>query len=349
MQPRRNRSLFSLLTLAAVLCFSPHAAALSATDGRSLYAQAVEADDRVSYSGTLTTVVYEGDDDRASSTVTRIEHKAPSLWRIWYLAPADAYGRMIVSNESLTYQYEPSRNRVISHDWNETAPGVAAPVNLPQVESNYSVDIGPATSVAGRKVMSLSLVSKHTGSLVQRLWVDDQSKLILRRESYSSEGNVASKSSFDGIRVGVDLPQDLFGLTVPKGMTLVPGASYGKATTDVNDLVRGLNFKFAPPKYLPDGFVLERGSLASHDGIDTVEFVYSDGLRTFSLFENATGRLPRFEQATPKTIGIGDAQGQYADVGGQTLVSWNAGGLNFTIVGDLSPKESARIGASIHP
>ena len=83
--------------------------------------------------------------------------------------------------------------------------------------------------------------------------------------------------------------------------------------------------------------------------MDTVEFVYGDGLRTFSLFENASGRLPRFDTASPKPIAIGDANGVYADVSGQTLVSWNAGGLNLTIVGDLSPKEIARIGASIHP
>jgi outer membrane lipoprotein-sorting protein len=318
-----------------------------ALDGQTLYAQAVEADDYVSYSATLTSVVYEG--DRAASTVARIEHKAPHSWRIWYLAPADAYGRMIVSNETLTYQYEPSRNRVYSHAWSESAPGVAEPVNIAQVLTNYSVEMGPASSLAGRKAMSLSLVSKHTGVLAQRIWVDDENKLILRRENYNAEGTIVAKSSFDSIRLGVDLPQDLFNLTVPKGMTLVPGAAYGKSTTNTAELVRALDFKFVSPKYLPDGFVLESGSVATHAGVETVEFVYGDGLRTFSLFENASGRLPSFDQASPKPIDIGGASGVSAEVAGQMLASWNVKGLNFTIVGDLSPKEIAKIGASIHP
>ena len=347
MHRRHSPSFFIFfVAFAAVTLVSP-AAALAANDGRALYAQAVAADDSVSYSGTLTSVVYEG--DHAASTVARIEHKAPNAWRIWYVAPANAYGRMIVSNESLTYRYEPALNRVYSYDWSNTAPGIVAPVDVARVEANYSVDIGPASSVAGRKTTTLSLVSKHTGTLAQRIWIDNQTRLILRRENYTADGSVGSKSSFDSIRVGMTLPKDLFNLTVPSGMTLVSGASYAKTTTNTSELVKSADFKFATPKYLPNGFVLERGSVASHDGVNTVELVYGDGLRTFSLFENATGRLPRFEQGEAEPIHIGDVSGKYAEVSGQALASWNAGGLNFTIVGDLSTKEISKIGASIHP
>ena len=345
MHPRNSRLPATLALALALLTMA--SAVARADDARSLYAQAVHADDRVSYSGTLTSVVY-AEDDSATSTVTRIEHKAPSSWRIWYLAPSDAYGRMVVSNESLAYQYEPSRNRVISHDWSQTGLIVSQPVNVARVESNYSIEAGTAGSVAGRATTTLSLVSKYTGSLVQRIWVDNQTKLILRQENYSADGSVGSKSSFDNIRLDTDLPSALFELAVPRGMTLVQGPSYGKATTDTADLVRSLSFTFAPPKFLPNGFSLERGSIASNAGVKTVEFVYGDGLRTFSLFENATGRLPRFDQPV-KSIGVGDQSGKYADIAGQRLVSWNAGGLNFTIVGDLSTKEIARIGASIRP
>lgn len=347
MHKRRNPSRFFLFLACSALALACPAAAMAANDGRALYEQAVEADDSTSYSGTLTSVVYEG--DHAASTVARIEHKAPNSWRIWYVAPADAYGRMIVSNESLTYRYDPSSNRVFSYDWTSTAPGLLVPVDTGRVESNYSVDVGAASSVAGRKTTVLSLVSKHTGTLVQRIWVDEQTKLILRRENYMADGSVGSKSSFDNIRVGVSLPQALFSLTVPAGMTLVSGTTYAKTTTNTSALVKSLNFKFAPPQYLPNGFALERGSAASHDGINTVEFVYGDGLRTFSLFENATGQMPRFSEGEAEPIHIGEASGQYAEVSGQALASWNAGGLNFTIVGDLSTKEISKIGASIHP
>src|SRR5471030_1892224 len=86
--------------LSGLLC---HAARASTASGVDLLRQAVGAEDRVSYTGTVTTLVYSP--RGADATVVRIDHAAPNKWRMWYVAPADAYGRLIVSNESTTYQY----------------------------------------------------------------------------------------------------------------------------------------------------------------------------------------------------------------------------------------------------
>lgn len=343
---RTSRSFaFFIVLVGAALLWSIGPA--RGADLEALYAQAIGADDHVSYSATLTSVAY--DSDHAVSTVARVEHRAPFSWRIWYMAPADAYGRLILSDEQRTYQYEPNLNRVISHDWYESAPGVATPVDIATVLRNYSIELGPASSIAGRAAHSLSLVSRHTGILAQRIWVDDKTKLILRRENYNSDGAVSEQTSFDSIRVVESFPPGLFALQVPRGMTLVQGFDYGKSTQDTADVMRLATFKFAEPKYLPDGFTLVSGSVATHDGVQTIQLVYGDGLRTFSLFENATARMPTFDEATPKPLQVGSSNAETANVAGQTLVSWNAGGLNLTLVGDLSEKESATIGASIHP
>jgi outer membrane lipoprotein-sorting protein len=311
-----------------------------------LYRDAVNADDRVSYYGTVTTIVYGR--DHAMSTVARVEHKAPNLWRIWYMAPADAYGRLIVSNERQTYAYEPHGREVVSYDWYRAAPGVAQPVNVDQVLRNYAVDIGPTTPIAGRSAVALSLVSRYTGRLVQRVWLDKATHLILRRESYNAEGAVAIQSGFDTVRIGVGFPPKLFSLDVPPGDTLVRRTDDGIPLSDPAQLGRLAGFMVVVPKYLPEGFVLQTGSIATHNGVKTVQLVYGDGLRTFSLFENATGRLPAFRGATTRPVQIAHADGQSADVEGQTVVSWNSGGLNLTIVGSISERESELIGASIH-
>lgn len=329
--------LFALL----LLCVTP----VRSDDARALFRAALEADDSVSYSGTITSVIY--DRDSADATVARIDHKAPNSWRLWYVAPAGAYGRMIVSNESLTYQYEPKQSRVYKNDWSATAPGVALSLDFGRVEENYTVELGPKTSVAGLTARSLSLVSKHTGSLIQRFWFDVRSKLILRRESYHPDGSIGSKSSFDNIRIGGTLPGELFKMSVPSGMTLVPGAEYGKPTSNVADLHASSKFEFAAPATLPYGFRLENGSFTSHDGVDTVQLVYGDGLRTFSLFEYTNASMPRFSRAKPKPLRIGELTGEYADVDGETLASWNTSHLVFTIVGDLGTKEISKIGAAI--
>jgi outer membrane lipoprotein-sorting protein len=345
--PNKPRLRIAGALAAATLTLLMRSVAAAANDGDQLYREAVVADDTVSYYATATAIVYEG--DHAVSTVARIDHQAPNLWRIWYMAPADAYGRLIVSNEAQTYQYEPSLSRVISHDWYASAPAVVQPVHVETVLHNYSVEIGPSASIAGRGVHILTLVSRYTGSVAQRIWVDDATKLILRREKYSVDGAMTTQTSFDSIRVGATFPPALFALQVPKGMTLVRGDDYAKPTQDTASLLKLAKFSFAMPRYLPEGFELLSGSVTEREGVQTIELVYGDGLRTFSLFENATNRLPDFDEATPKPVQVGSNSAEWADVEGQTLVSWNDGGLNLTIVGDLSEKESATIGASIHP
>src|SRR5450755_4262767 len=143
-RPNSGRSLLMSLSMAALLLAAAPAGA--SPEGNALLQRAAVADDATSYTGTLTSVFYTS--DRAESTVVNVDHLAPSLWRIWYVAPADAYGRLIISNETVTYQYEPTANKVYANDWssNEVALGDALDTN--RIEKNYTVEVGAATSVA---------------------------------------------------------------------------------------------------------------------------------------------------------------------------------------------------------
>ena len=335
----------ALAGAAALVFIGSTAAAAPQPSAIEVLQKAVAADDSVSYSGTMTTVVYGR--DRVDSTVVRLDHSAPSAWRIWYVAPVDAYGRLIISNEKLTYQYEASTNTVFSDEWSASAPPLAESIDAARVEHNYRIEAGPSTTVAGRAAHGISLTSKYSGVLVGRLWVDDQTDLILRRESYHADGSIASKSSFDNVRVVKSLPKELFDLSIPQGMRLVPGATFGKTATDDASLASSLPFAIVRPESLPNGFTLDHDSVSLHDGVQTLQIVYDDGLRDFSLFENATARLPTFEGVTPKKMDVGGTDAYAADFGGETLVTWNAGKLNLTLVGDLTAKELAAIGASI--
>jgi sigma-E factor negative regulatory protein RseB len=340
----RPSSYFLALAAAAVLVAGAPRDVRAASDGYALLKEAVIADDHVSFSGTVTSLIYGG--NATSATVVHIEHKAPNDWRLWYVAPADAYGRLIISNESVAYQYEPSKGKVFSNDWASLAP-FAATLDIGRIKRNYAVQASDHAEVAGRPARTLSLVSTYSHALVLRMWVDNATGVILRRETYHGDGTIATRTEFDSIRFVKDLPDDLFKMTVPAGMTLTPGAEYGASTPAMDTLTSGLPFKPVGPRELPDGFTFEKGSTASRGGVQTVQFVYSDGLRSLSLFENSTGRYPAFDDPAPKTLAVGKQDGKYTLVDGQTLLTWNAGGLNFIMVGDLPLKELAHIGASL--
>jgi outer membrane lipoprotein-sorting protein len=344
--PSRNRT-SSFAAAAVVLSFvllRPAAAAPPA-GANDLLKQAVVADDRVSYTGTVTTLVYGP--HGADATVVRVDHSAPKKWRMWYVAPADAYGRLIVSNETTTYQYEPKIATVYSDEWQHSAPALTLDLDTAKVLRNYSIDVGAASDVAGRKAVSLSLVSKYSGALVERVWLDDRTQLVLQRETYHADGTIDTKTSFDNIRIVNDLPKELFDLTVPAGMQVKAGTTFGKVAKDQATIQSGLDFTIVNPKYVPEGFSFDTASLASTNGIATAQLLYTDGLRDFSVFENSTQRLPELD--SPKSIDIDDSTGVTDEIAGETLLSWNANGLNITLVGDLPAKQLARIGASVKP
>lgn len=313
--------------------------------GTDLLKQAVVADDHVSYTGTVTTLVYGP--HGADATVVRLDHAAPNKWRMWYVAPADAYGRLIVSNETTTYQYEPKIATVYSDEWEASGPALTLDLDTAKVLDNYSVDLGASSDIAGRKAVSLSLISKSSGALVQRVWLDTATQLVLQRESYHADGTIDQKTSFDNIRIVKDLPKDLFDLTVPAGMHVEPGATFGKVAKDLASVQSSVNFTVVSPKFVPQGFSLEKASLGTRNGINTVQLLYTDGLRDFSVFENSTERLPQLQ--SPRTFDVDDTTGVTDDIAGETLLSWNANGLNITLVGDLTAKQLAKIGASVRP
>ena len=146
---RPNPRLLAWVTAAAALLAAPTTAqaAQTAQDGYALLKAAVSADDHISFSGTITSLVYGA--TAATATVARVEHRAPTDWRLWYVAPSDAYGRLILSNESVTYQYEPKSGKVFSNDWGAMSPFTSSSLDLARIKRNYSVETGDRASVAG--------------------------------------------------------------------------------------------------------------------------------------------------------------------------------------------------------
>lgn len=323
---------------------SPSPTAAASPSAGDLLRLANGADDRISYTGTITTVIYN--EHGADSTVVRVDHEAPDKWRMWYVAPADAYGRLIVSDEMTTYQYEPKIATVYNDSW-EQAPSLTLDLDTAKVLKNYAADIGAGASVAGRKAVTISLVSKYNGALAQRVWVDADTDVVLQRESYDSDGTISSKTSFDTIRFVTDLPKDLFDLTIPAGMHVAPGPTYGKSVKAISDIQGGVPFSIISPQYVPQGFTFDQASVGMRNGIQTVQLLYTDGLRDFSVFENATDRLP--DLTSPERFDVDDTPGITDELDGETLLSWNAYSLNITLVGDMPARLLARIGASVKP
>lgn len=185
---------------------------------------------------------------------------------------------------------------------------------------SYAVSLGPADSVAGR---SSRVVEVSRGdSLAARLWIDDRSGLLLRREVFDHAGRLVRESTF----IDVDVEDG-----APRFMAHLPPV---------------------PPESDDQGVDVDRRPALEAEGWDcpgqagamrlvgievmertgAVHMTYSDGLTRMSVFEQR-GSLDSESVRGFETLRLGD-QVVHVREGMPTYAVWQEDGLVFTVVTD---------------
>lgn len=307
----------------------------------------IEAPKTVSYVGEVQTTRWGT--DGAKAMLERIEHDAPDRTRRLYVAPESAYGDYVVTVGTTSYQFDPKHYRVVQTQNPVLASQVALNDNFALLVANYRAVLGQNETVAGRETATISLVNKYTGVRAMRLWIDRQTKLMLAKETYRTNGTVASRVRFDDIRYTRDIPPDLFSTTTPTGFSFVIGYRFSTLSTDIDKTTHDAGFEAQGPHYLPDGFSILSAEVIDVNRVRTLHLIYSDGIRMVSLFENAAGAAADFGNARPVPIHFDGHDAEYVKQGPVTLLAWRERGLSFALVGDLDMRELTAIAGSIVP
>ncbi len=345
MQIRKLRRTAFTVLAAALLCTAVFRPA-QAQDATQLLRDAVSAYDKYSYIGQVQNVDFGT--SRAMAVLFGIEHRAPDLTRRWYLAPESLYGESIISKGDTSYDVDPHNNRIIVLKDDAIDDQVADDDNFGLLMHNYRAVMGPDDNVAGRRAYSVLLINKYNGTTVMRISVDAQTKLVLQKERYSASGSVSHQMHFESIRYTQALPDDLFAVPT-SGYARISGPSHGFPSADLQAVVRTAGFQARGPKYLPEGFLPIAGDVSDIKGVRTLHLLYSDGLRTVSLFENARGSAVDMSKYTVHQTNVRSIGAQYVVDGPTTLLAWAQDNLHLALVGELSRDELVRIAASVAP
>ncbi len=348
---RVNRTFaLALLALAGPLCGPAGAAVRPAAappaDGRTLVIAAVNAPKHVSFIGQISTI--RSGKRQAYAVVAKIEHRAPDQSRRTYLAPQSLYGQFVISRGAESWDVDDRNRRVVVSENKAAVDPVAVVDDIALVDANYRAVRTAADNVADRRTDVVDLVSKNTGERAMRLWIDSDTHVVLAKEAYHSDGSLAWRTRFDDIRYTDAIPPQVFTRDTPSGYTTVRGRSYGQ-TTSVAEAVKNAGFKPYTPRYLPEGFSVLGAGVSQVHGVKSLHLIYSDGIRTVSLFENATARAIDFGGMTTQSVTFDKHDAQYVHDGPTTLLAWREEGLAFALVGDLDLKDLIRIGISVVP
>jgi negative regulator of sigma E activity len=330
----------SALLLAALLAGTPPTPAPV-----ELLRDAMAAPQHISYVGEVA-VLRIGQKD-SDAEVYRIEHRAPDETRRWYLAPQGVYGDSIVTRGSTTYSIDVKRQQVVVAKGEDVDQLVTEQGNFAVLTTNYSAVYAPSETFDGRKVAVVLLNNKYTGQTTMRVLIDQATHLVLERQEFASNGSLIAQTRLEQVRFTGAIPQAVF--DVPQGLRRVNGVARGTESSDVQHVISSAGFDALEPKYLPEGFSPIAGDVVSIKSVPTLHLLYSDGIRTVSLFQNEKDAAVDLSHYHAITTSVANHPAHYVQDGPTTLLAWSDGSRHFALVGDLSLNELEKIGASVLP
>jgi negative regulator of sigma E activity len=314
-------------------------------DPMTVLHQAMSAPDRLSYVAEEQSLRFGA--EKSDAAIFRLEHRAPNLTRRWYLAPQALYGDSIISRGSTTYSIDVKRERVVVSHNDAMDDQVAQDDNFGILQSNYTAGYAPDETIAGRTAHVVLLTNKYTGEVTMRVQIDAQTELVLAKETYASNGSLLSETRIEKIRYTNDIPTGIF--QVPKGLPRIDGPERALPSSDLPRVMASAGFQALEPRYLPEGFTPVEGDLIAIKGVRTLHLLYSDGIRTVSLFESEQGTSVDMSRYRVLVIKTDNVDAQYVEEGPTTLFTWSQNGLHLTMVGELGLNELERIAKSVVP
>jgi hypothetical protein len=204
--------------------------------------------------------------------------------------------------------------------WDVLWPAALGRLSRPDSSDKYDQRVSVGPKLLGYTTAVIEF--RRHDRVRERLFVEEYSGLLLRREQFDDRGRLQRSMGFQTLEVEADPP------ALPRPVSTETDAP---RVIDADDLSR----PYSAPLVLGEGY--RRTGVFRQD--DVVQVVYSDGVYDLSVFEQR-GRLRG--AAVPdggRSVRIGQANGwHYTWPGGQVLL-WQSGRTVYTAVGDAPVDE----------
>jgi outer membrane lipoprotein-sorting protein len=282
---------------------------------------------------------------RAEMTMTRRKHGityttqahivqgSHGRFRMEYLLPVEARGRIVFSDGHSNWQYEPTQNMLARTE-------LPVPSEIKDrdaedlIESNYRlVLVSDQATAAGRPTYLLDLLPKHSGKSSQRRWIDKQTYKTLRIETHYTDGILASMVMYDQVALPAAVTEADFQPMQAKSIRHIsaPASAQDIPSRDFARMAAGVHLK----SKVDLGFQLIGIGVSTLNNAPTTQFLYSDGIETVSIFvQKAEAEIINAPVQWQKLSVSGMSVFQNVDGHLNTLV-WTRSGYRYTAVSHL--------------
>lgn len=307
--------------------------------------QAEKAKDTLTYSARVNTVsTVKG----VRTSVQAAVYQKGRLSRILYLLPGGKQ-RIVLDDGKCLYELDATTKTAIK------ASPTREPSRIETLLANYTATITGRATIAGRTCDVIVVSGKRAGSPSRRVWVDRETALILRSDSYDASGRLVAQTVFTTVDYQAKLAPDLF--RVPQGWTVREIASDETRHYTRDEISRKLGFRVPVPTYMAPGFVFDGYHLSRcSGGVAYCLARYVDGLGSVSIVSRhevcpKCGRTASSSQGRGQQHRYGQGKGRGTCGSPMRASATTAvvtkGGVTSLVLGDLPKAELDRIAAGL--
>lgn len=339
---RTPRTPSSSSLLAAALLSAVAAAAAPAPEPEALLDAAL-APPSVAYQGRVTVTQWFGKQTRAEEM--RVFVLPPDSIRREFLSLDGGVTRVSVSDGDVETMRLIRAGKVVKGDAVRSYEKVLSPaLEREALLSNYEMVSSTGEKVAGRATWRLTMTPKTDGKPWQTLWLDQDTKIVLRSKRYLPKRPFASKAEFSTFEPRVRLDPALFVVDAATSNLVAP-PSLAPDFLTLEQLNAATGDRASLPEKLPGGFIFESANVFPVGKSKVRHARYTDGLIVISLF--MTDRRVRLPKGGIISSGASHLPGPLRASRAGKLIQWGGGTRYYTLMGDVSRELLAEIVKSL--
>lgn len=312
-------------------------------DPTSILRDSYAAEDKLQYTGTLTTRILcqAGLSPSAEVRISR----SGRMSRMDYVSGPSVGTSIVDDGKSITRLVAASKTAYVS----ETPD---APEQLDLLLSNYSPVLIGSAKIAGRDCYEIKLAPKCACNPYKKLWIDKGTHLALKIERYGTHGELVSSTEYKHVDYAARPAASEF--RAPSGWKKISLA--GAEGVGLAAVKKVVGFAPVKPGYVPKGYRFDNYYLRTTPRCAPFAGLrYTNGLNTISVFERKGGcfgpgyccRRGRGRGRGCADCATGEGCCLLINQPQGTMVHRTVGDLTVMIVGDISPTELQKMAASL--